>query len=134
MKLWILLLVSLLLISSLSMVKSEETKEENVNDDAAYRSEFEEYDLNKDGSIEKDEIIKVVGSDADEKEVSEFFEQVDTNTDNKITFEEYIEAVKKWEEENEKYESELPAGEEQELNDEDLVDIPEADVEEIAQV
>ena len=134
MKLWILLLVSLLLISSLRVVKSEETKEENVNEDAAYRSEFEEYDLNKDGSIEKDEIIKVVGSDADEKEVSEFFDQVDTNKDNKITFEEYIEAVKKWEEENEKYESELPAGEEQELNDEDLVDIPEADVEEIAQV
>jgi|APGre2960657423_1045063.scaffolds.fasta_scaffold1116431_1 Ca2+-binding EF-hand superfamily protein len=43
-------------------------------DDAAYRSEFDEYDLNKDGAIEKDEIIKVVGSDADEKEVTEFFE------------------------------------------------------------
>ena len=93
-------LVNLLVILMLaiSLVYCEESTEQKSDEMVAdHRAEFDEYDLDKNGFITKEEIKKVVGEESDDKEINEFFEQVDTDKDNSISFEEYKEAVAKWE-------------------------------------
>ena len=69
MRVWSLVL-ALLVVST--MVFCEEDLKEPVNEEAEFRSEFQEYDLNKDGFITVDEIMSVVGEEADKKEIEEF--------------------------------------------------------------
>ena len=105
-----------------------ETKESP--EDAEFRTEFAEYDLNADGFIMMEEIMQVVGEEADKKEITEFMEQVDANKDGKLSFEEYVKAVKEWEVEQ------AAQGEQNELNqegDDEEIQMPTEEAEEIQQ-
>ena len=65
--------------------------EQEVEDD--YKSIFEKYDLDGSGSLERDEIIKILtefkGRAPTQKQLDKFFSSVDSNNDGKISFQEF---------------------------------------------
>lgn len=121
----VFLVVALLFVCA----RAEEAKE--TPEDAEFRTEFGEYDLNADGFIEMEEIVQVVGEEADQKEIKEFMDQVDFDKDGKLSFEEYVKAVKEWETEqaNNSEEGQLN----QEGADEEDVQMPADEAEDIQQ-
>ena len=76
--------------------------------------------------------MSVVGEQADPKEIQEFLEQVDSDKDGQVSFAEYVEAVKKWEAEQPK-EEEMEAGVNPDVEQEQEVDLPVEEAEEIQQ-
>ena len=59
---------------------------------AELKKAFDEFDLDKSGTLEAGELAKVcssVGIEADEAKLKAFFDQIDTDHDGKISFEEF---------------------------------------------
>ena len=66
-----------------------------------FRKLFDDWDGNKDGVIQKEEIgpaLRAAGADPSEKEISEFMTRADTNNDGVVDFNEFtnmIEEIKR---------------------------------------
>jgi len=66
--------------------------------DKELRTLFDENDLNKDGSLEEEELIKSfegITDTVNAELIREIFKSTDTNNDGSITFEEFVEAHQK---------------------------------------
>jgi len=68
-------------------------EDNTVLDIASYRREFNKFDANKDGEIDKAEFgqfLRGIGLIPSDDEVKEIYEQIDKNNDGTIVFEEFV--------------------------------------------